>query len=262
MNTHPGTGPTEEAVPLSGRTVLVAGAGSASGTAVCRALDAAGARVVAVGRVATRLENTLSGLEHVDLRTCNLDHAGQVAALASDMQETYGGVDGIIHLVGGWRSGNGIASQAEADWDFLETNILRTLRNVSRSFYDQLEDSACGRLAIVSSTAVDSPTAAGAGYAAAKAAAEAWVRAVAQGFRRDQSGRKDYPKAQHSAAVVFVVKALVDEDQRRAAPERKFPGFTDVSDLAAAAVRIFSQDAAEINGERIYLTAGKQASGQ
>ena len=256
MSTEPGTAPAVDTALLKGRTVLVAGAGSASGTAVCEALDAAGAKVVAIGRDAARLETTLFRLDRADLRTCNLDDAGEVAALASDLQETYGGIDGLIHLVGGWRAGAGITSQADADWDFLETNILRTLRNVSRSFYDQLEASPNGRLAIVSSTAVDSPTAAGAGYAAAKAAAEAWVRAIAQGFTKAQSGRKENPVPQHSAAVVFVVKALVDEEARRAAPERKFPGYTDVRDLAAACVRLFGQDAAQVNGQRIYLTEG------
>ncbi|MCC3279560.1 SDR family NAD(P)-dependent oxidoreductase [Arthrobacter sp. zg-Y40] len=256
MNTEPGTAPAEDSNALKGRTVLVAGAGSASGTAVCEALNAAGAKVVAVGRDAARLENTLFRLYDADLRTCNLDDAEEVAALASDMQETYGGIDGLIHLVGGWRAGTGIGTQAEQDWDFLETNILRTLRNVSRSFYDQLEASPDGRLAIVSSTAVDSPTAAGAGYAAAKAAAEAWVRAIAQGFTQAQAGNKEHPAPQHSAAVVFVVKALVDDAQRAAAPERKFPGYTDVRDLAAAAVRLFEQDAAEINGQRILLSNG------
>ncbi|KAD3633147.1 SDR family NAD(P)-dependent oxidoreductase [Arthrobacter yangruifuii] len=253
MSTAPGTAPAEDTGVLSGRTVLVAGAGSPSGTAVCEALNTAGAKVVAIGRDAARLENTLFRLNNADLRTCNLDDPEEVAALAADMQEIYGGIDGLIHLVGGWRAGTGIGSQTEQDWDFLETNILRTLRNVSRSFYDQLAASPVGRLAIVSSTSVDTPTAAGAGYAAAKAAAEAWVRAIAQGFTGGQSGRKENPEPQHSAAVVFVVKALVDEQQRKASPERKFPGYTDVRDLAAAAVRLFQQDAAEINGQRISL---------
>ncbi|MCC9205079.1 SDR family oxidoreductase [Arthrobacter sp. zg-Y769] len=253
MSTGPGTAAETAAAPLKGRTVLVAGAGSPSGTAVCEALEAAGAKVVAVGRDAARLETTLARLNDADLRTCDLSDAGEVAALAADMQETYGGIDGLIHLVGGWRAGTGIGSQREQDWDFLETNILRTLRNVSRSFYDQLEASPDGRLAIVSSTAVDNPTAAGAGYAAAKAAADAWVRAIAAGFRGTQSGRKENPEPQHSAAVVFVVKALVDSAQRTAAPDRRFPGYTDVADLAAAVVRLFQQDAAEVNGQRISL---------
>ena len=243
--------PTAE--PLAGLTVQVAGAGSPSGTAVGGALERAGAKVVAVGRDAARLQASLVRLHDADLRPCDLSDADQVDALAGNLQETYGGIDGVVHLVGGWRGGGGIAGQREEDWQFLETGILHTLRNVSRSFSDHLEASPSGRLAIVSSPAVDNPTAGGAGYAAAKAAAEAWVQAVAQGFGRSQSGRRQDPVQQHSAAVVFVVKALVDEAMRAAEPDRNFGSYTDVETLADAAVALFTSDAASLNGRRIRL---------
>ncbi|MFJ7751124.1 SDR family NAD(P)-dependent oxidoreductase [Arthrobacter sp. NPDC097144] len=252
MSTEPAAGSVTSS-SVRGRTVLVAGAASPSGAAVCKALEAAGAKVVAVGRDAARLETTLFDLFDADLRTCDLSRPGDVDALSQDLQEIYGGVDGVIHLVGGWRGGGGITGQKEDDWDFLQTNILQTLRNVSRSFYDQLAASDDGRLAIVSSTAVDSPTAGGAGYAAAKAGAEAWVQAIAQGFRRAQSGAKENPQPQHSAAVVLVVKALVDDAMRTAEPDRDFSTYTDVHALADAAVGLFGQDAAQLNGQRISL---------
>lgn len=41
---------------------------------------------------------------------------------------------------------------------------------------------------------------------------------------------------------------------REAHPERRFPpGFTDVEELAAAAVGLFEQPAATLNGQRILL---------
>lgn len=97
-------------------------------------------------------------------------------------------------------------------------------------FYDDLVASPAGRLAIVSSTAVDSPYAGGANYAAAKAAADAWTRAVAQGFRKE---------APNAAAVVFVVKTLSGlEDQ-----------------LADEIVRLWQSAPADLNGTRIALAA-------
>ena len=256
MSTEPAAAPAETSLSVAGRTVLVAGAASASGAAVCAALQAAGAKVVAVGRDAARLGKALAQVPGADLRTCDVSNPDEVQALAQDLQETGGGIDGLIHLVGGWRGGGGITGQTDADWDFLETGIVRTLRNTSRSFYDQLAASDDGRLAIVSSTAVDAPTAGGAGYAAAKAAAEAWLRAVAQGFRRAQSGAKENPQPQHSAAVVLVVKALVDDGMRTAEPDRTFDTYTDVQVLADAVAGLFSQDAAQLNGRRISLVPG------
>lgn len=231
-----------EASALTGLTVLVAGASSASGTAVCATLAAGGAKVVAVGSSAARLEKALASVPQAELHTSDLSRPGEVDALAADLQATHGGIDGLLHLVGGWRGGSTLADQNDADWDFLENNILTTLRNTSRSFYQQLAASPHGRLAIVSSTAVEAPTPGNAGYAAAKAAAEAWVQSIAAGF----SGTG-------AAAVVFVVKALVDDTMRQAQPDRRFPGYTDVAELARAAAGLFTTPAAQLNGKRISL---------
>jgi hypothetical protein len=117
-------------------------------------------------------------------------------------------------------------------------------------FYGDLAASPNGRFAMVSSTAVTAPSAALASYVAAKAAAEAWTMAVADGFRLEAAETVE----QHSAAVVLVVKALVDDAMRSRHPERTFPGYTDVEDLAAAVVGLFQKPAAELNGQRILLT--------
>jgi hypothetical protein len=82
---------------------------------------------------------------------------------------------------------------------------------------------------------------------------------VADGFRQLQGGNESPRSAQHSAALVFVVKALVDDRMRAAQPERRFPGFTDVSVLADAVERIFGLEAEQINGLRLPLTAGHLA---
>src|SRR3989442_3156462 len=50
--------------PLAGRTALVTGAGRGIGTAIARALDAAGARVALVARTEPELRAVASGLAH------------------------------------------------------------------------------------------------------------------------------------------------------------------------------------------------------
>ncbi|MCT9871822.1 SDR family NAD(P)-dependent oxidoreductase [Paenarthrobacter aurescens] len=239
-------------------TILVTGGSSASGIAAARALGAAGHRVFTVGSEEIRIKAAAGEAGNgVTPLVCDLADYGSVRDLAADLHSRgVEGVDGVIHLVGGWRGAKGIVDQSDEDWDSLERGALTTLRNVSRVFYNQLEASPHGRLAMVSSTTASAPTAAAASYAAAKAAAEAWTLAVADGFRRDQSGNpnsQDATPAQHSAAVIFVVKALVDPAMRRAHPERRFPGYTDVEELAAAAVGLFDEPAATLNGQRIVL---------
>jgi 3-oxoacyl-[acyl-carrier protein] reductase len=240
----------------AGRTlnVLVTGGSGPSGIATARALRDAGHRVFTVGSDAARIEAAAADAGGgVTPLVCDLASLADVKSLRETVAGTAGTVDGVIHLVGGWRGAKGITDQSDEDWDFLERNAVTTLRNVTRVFFDDLAASDTGRFAMVSSTAVSAPTAASASYAAAKAAAEAWTLAVADGFRRAQSGHKQDPVEQHSAAVIFVVKALVNAAMREKAPERNFPGFTDVADLAAAAAGLFSSPAGDINGQRLLL---------
>ncbi|MFC9353160.1 SDR family NAD(P)-dependent oxidoreductase [Arthrobacter sp. NPDC057013] len=240
---------------LSGRTVVVAGSTSAAGVAVVRTLSQAGAHVAAVDILEDRVQALSGTYDNVTGYVCNLADLHAVEDLAESVRQNLGAVDGLIHLVGGWRGGQGIKGQADDDWDFLHTSVLTTLRNTSRAFYDDLAASPAGRLAIVSAQSASSPTADDAAYAAVKSAAEAWTLAVADGFRQLQGGNESL-SAQHSAALVFVVKALVDDRMRAAQPERKFPGFTDVSVLADAVERTFHLEAEQINGQRLPLTAG------
>jgi NADP-dependent 3-hydroxy acid dehydrogenase YdfG len=208
--------------------VLVAGATSTSGAAVARALTAAGAAVVAVGTRPDALEALQTSVPGVTTRTCDLSDLGAVTALAAAVHAESGRIDGLVHLVGGWRGGGGIAGQSDDDWAFFD-RAFRTLRNTTRVFNDDLMASPAGRLAFVSSTVVDSPTAGAANYAAAKAAGDTWVRAVAQGF---------WKEAPNAAATVFVVRSLAGLEDR----------------LADEVVRLWSASPADVNGARIPLS--------
>jgi 3-oxoacyl-[acyl-carrier protein] reductase len=231
-------------------TVLVTGGSGASGVAVARALRDAGHRVVTAGSDQARIEAAARQAgDGVTPLVCDLARLDDVRQLRNEASAVAGPVDGVIHLVGGWRGAKGIPDQSDEDWDFLHQAAVTTLRNVSRVFFDDIAASRHGRFAMVSSTALDKPGAAVASYVAAKAAAEAWTMAMADGFRKaaaaDGGGQ--------AAAVVLVVKALVDDGLRRSHPERSFPGATDVKDLATAVVGLFSSAADDVNGTRLRL---------
>lgn len=256
-------------------TVMVMGGSGPSGIATARALHRGGHTVFTVGSDRSRIEAAAAQAgSAVTPLACDLADLPGVRALRSAVHAMLPpasrGIDGVIHLVGGWRGAKGITDQSDEDWEFLERSAITTLRNVTRVFYGDLATSRTGRFAMVSSTAVTAPTAGLAGYAAAKAAAEAWTLAVADGFRHSVipgpagAGSGAEPDPQHSAAVIFVVKALVDSRMRAESPGRAFPGFTDVEDLAAAAAGLFTTPAAALNGRRLLLApepAGAQGGG-
>jgi len=207
------------------RTIVLAGATSASGLAVARALVDAGARVVATGRSVERLQPLKDAGAEVEVADAtSLD---DMTALAARLDP----VDGVISLVGGWRGGGGLAGQSDEDFRAL-LPALEAVRATSRAFDAALRASGAGRFAIVSSTAVARPLAGGANYAAVKAASEAWTRAVAQGYAK---AARDADEPLRAASVVFRAKAL------------------DPAALAPAIVALWDSDAAELNDRIVDL---------
>lgn len=207
------------------RTVLLAGATSASGLAVAAALIEAGARVIATGRSAERLQ-PLRAIG-ADVEVADATSLDAMTALATRI----GAVDAVIPLVGGWRGGGGLAGQTDADFEAL-LPALQAVRATSRAFDGALRDSDAGRFAIVSSTAVARPLAGGADYAAVKAASEAWTRAVAHGFAK---AARDAGEPLRAASVVFRAKAL------------------DPASLAPAVLALWDADAADLNDRVLEL---------
>ncbi|MFI7700730.1 SDR family NAD(P)-dependent oxidoreductase [Nonomuraea sp. NPDC049480] len=207
--------------------ILVTGAGGPTGEAVTGYFRKNGHTVIGVDK------------EQVDL----LDRAA-VRQLAESVDREYGRVDGVVHLVGGWRGSATFAETSLEDWDVLHDLLIRTLQHVSLAFEPLLRRSGNGRFVIVSAKAAERPAAGGAVYAAAKAAAEAWTLALA-----------DALSGTGSAATILVVNALVNDAMRAAKPDARFTGFTDVNDLAAAIGGLYDRPAAEINGMRLDLTS-------
>ncbi|BDV29661.1 SDR family NAD(P)-dependent oxidoreductase [Microbacterium terricola] len=227
----------------TGKLVVVAGGTSAAGQAVTRALLSAGARVVVVGsdagRLATLRQDAAPAAELLSTELCDLTDEAAVAELAGRIHAVHGSVDGLIHLVGGWRGGGGLAGQTDEDFRFLERS-LTALRHVSRAFLEDLSASPAGRLAIVSSTAVARPLAGGANYAAVKAASEAWARAVAQGFAK---AARDAGTPLAAASVIFRVTTL--------------SGLEDT--LAGAVVDLWRGDPGALNDTVIDLSESARA---
>lgn len=240
---------------LSGAVVAVAGAGGPAGRATLRRLAQAGARVVAADASPERLAEAVdlarfdAGGADITGDVIDLLDLGAAHDWAVRIEKDNGRVDGLIHLVGGWRGSASFPETDLADWDVLEKLLIRTVQHTSLAFHDALVRSPFGRFVLISAAGAAKPTAGNAAYAAAKAAAEAWTLALGDSFRK--LGGQDGPRA---AATVLVIKALVHDQLRRERPNAKFAGFTDVADLADAIVGVWNSPAAEVNGNRLWLT--------
>ncbi|MGW1541664.1 SDR family NAD(P)-dependent oxidoreductase [Streptomyces sp. NPDC002309] len=240
---------------LSGAVIAVAGAGGPAGRATLQRLADAGAIVVASDNDPERLAEAVDAASYahggatVVGDTVDLLDRQAAQDWADRIEKDFGRVDGLVHLVGGWRGSETFTKTRLDDWDLLELLLIRTVQHTSLAFHEGLQRSDRGRYLLISAAGASKPTAGNAAYAAAKAAAEAWTLAMADFFSK--AGGEQGPNA---AAAILVVKALVHEAMRADRPNAKFAGFTDVDDLAQAIVGVWDKPAAEVNGQRLWLT--------
>lgn len=234
---------------LADRVVAVAGVGGGLGPVVAARLAAAGATVAGADRSEAHVEAVAEELAlpagRWDGRAVDMLDEAAARDWCGALVERFGRVDALLHLVGGWRGGQPLHEAPLADWDLLHDLLVRTVQHTSRAFHDQLAASPHGRFVLVSAKQAASPSNSNAAYAAAKAAAEAWTLALADGF----------PPGGATANIV-VVDAILTPRMRAENPGKEFPTFTPAEHLAEAIAFLCSDSAAEMNGQRLRLTMG------
>jgi NAD(P)-dependent dehydrogenase (short-subunit alcohol dehydrogenase family) len=225
--------------------VAITGAAGSLGPHVARALADAGHSLALADRDEKRLQDLVDDLglpeERVDISTADLLDASATRGWARHVDERFGAVNGVAHLVGGWRGGTPIGEAPLEDYAWLHDLLVRTLQHVTLGFLPALKRSH-GRFVLVSSAQAQAPTSTNAAYAAAKAAAEAWTLALADELAGDGG-----------TANILVVNAIVTPQMRAADPDKAFKTFTDADDIAAGIAYLLGDNAAKMNGKRLSL---------
>ncbi len=246
MSTTPDLLEPKDRGDLAGLVIVVAGAGGAAGPSLVQRLAAAGATVVAAGsnrdRISALVADIMASVPSGQVHASVVDLLDEQATRdwATVVEREHGRVDGLVHLVGGWRGGTGIVDADLADWNWLNDRLIRTLQHTSRAFHDAIRASPRGRLVLISTVQTSAPSATIASYAAAKAAAETWTLAVADSFK--DSG---------AAAVILQITALLTPAMRVDKPDSTFAGYTPVDELADTIHDLWLRPAAELNGQRL-----------
>jgi len=222
---------------LDGRVYAIAGVGGGLGPVVAERLAGAGAVVAGTDRDQARLDELGEGLglpaERWDGRAVDLLDEGAPRGWCAALVERFGRVDGLLHLVGGWRGGQP-----------LHELLIRTVQHTTRAFHGALLASPHGRFVLVSARQAQAPSNANAAYAAAKAAAEAWTLALADGFADAAA-----------TANIVVVDAILTARMREEDPAGDFSSFTSSEHIAEAIAFLCSDAAADMNGQRLTLAS-------
>lgn len=228
--------------PLADRVIAVAGAAGNLGPTVVQRLASAESRVCACGRDQASLDALATDVGDIDTDAVDLLDPAATRTWADDLASRHGRVDGLVHLVGGWRGGAPIEEAPLEDWDFLSSLLVRTVQNATQAFASRLMASGHGRFVLVSSGQAQAPTHPNAAYAAAKAASETWTLALADRFR-----------GTGATANLVVVGAIVTPAMRAESPDRDFSTFTPAEEIAEAVAYLCSDAAASMNGQRVTL---------
>ena len=232
---------------LDGRVIAIAGVSGGLGPVVAEAFGDAGATIAGADVSQEKADEVGAGLglsaERWDGRAVDLLDEEAARGWCAALLERFGRVDALLHLVGGWRGGEPLASAPLADWDLLHDLLIRTVQHTTRAFHAALLASEQGRFVLVSSKQAQEPTDSNAAYASAKAAAEAWTLALADGF-----------EGTSATANVIVVDAILTPRMREESPDEDFPTFTPAEDIAAACAFLCSDRAKKMNGQRFPLT--------
>lgn len=232
---------------LDDRVIAIAGVAGGLGPVVAGRLAAAGATIAGTGRDQAALDSLGAELglqdERWDGRAVDLLDEEATRGWCEALVERFGRVDGLIHLVGGWRGGQPLHEAPLSDWDLLHDLLVRTVQHTTRAFHDQLVASGHGRFVLVSAKQAQAPSNSNAAYAAAKAAAEAWTLALADGFGPGGA-----------TANIVVVDAILTPRMREESPGEEFPTFTPAEQIAEAIAFLCSDAGEKMNGQRLPLT--------
>lgn len=229
---------------MSDRVVLITGATGVLGRVVTATFAADGARLGLVGTDAERLAGVARDLGLPDDRWVpaigDLRERDGARAAVATVIEAFGGVDVLVHLVGGWSGGTPIAELDPADVGSMLDQHLWTTLNVTQAVVPQMVGRGWGRVLAVTSPVASEPPAKMAPYVIGKAAEEVLLRTLAR------------ETASTGVTVNLVVVKAIDEKGERGSDPKK-ASWTAPDEIAATFRFLASDAAAAITGARIPL---------
>ena len=165
--------------------IVVTGGTGGLGIGVCQVLRGSARRLVVTWLVPGERERAEQALgAAVDLREADVTDPASVGALAGEL-DAGEGVWAVVHLVGGYRDGDPVATMDLDAWDRQMDLNLRSAAVTMRAFLPGMIRRGGGRVVAVSSRAAVRSFAGAAAYAASKAGLIALVAAASEEVKHD-----------------------------------------------------------------------------
>ncbi len=215
--------------------IIVTGAGGALGSGLVRALAAAGQRVIAVERDASRAQQEFAGVAGVRTLGFDISSGPDWASALADSE-----IAGAVLVAGTWQGGRRMfEAGADATWGTLMSANLETARVSMQALLPRLVAAKSGSVVAIGSRVAVRPWegAHAAAYATSKAALVALVQAVAGEVLAD------------GVRVNAVLPSTIDTPANRAAMPKSDPGhWVSIESLSAVIAFLLSDASRDISG--------------
>jgi NAD(P)-dependent dehydrogenase (short-subunit alcohol dehydrogenase family) len=234
---------------IENRVVIITGATGGLGQIATKQFADQGARLVLVGTSIEKLQHLVQELalprDRTLIRAADLSQPETARTTAQETLETFGRIDILLHLVGGWSGGKSVIEVDDKQVESMLQQHLWTTYHLVQAVLPTMVASHWGRILVVSSPTASHPDANAAPYAIGKAAQEALILTIAQ-----EVSDRGIP------ANILHVKTIDVRHARVQQPDDKNSNWTTPEEITAALLYLCSDEARTINGARIPLYGG------
>lgn len=247
-----------------GKTALVTGAGSGLGRAIALAFAAEGASVVAAGRTAATLDETVGLIEAAGgtaaAVVADVTDSGQVRALVRETVGRFGGLDIAVNNAGILRGAGPVGEVSEEDWDAVQRTNVTGVWLAMKHEIAHMKDHGGGAIVNISSNLGAHRRIPGAAaYIASKAAVSALTRAAA--LDHIHQGIRINAVSPGAAATSMSLRPGETEAERAERMKRDTPlgRVAETEEVAAAVLYLASPAAGAVVGADLVIDSGASA---
>jgi NAD(P)-dependent dehydrogenase (short-subunit alcohol dehydrogenase family) len=214
--------------------VLITGASGGLGTAVCQEFLTSGAKVIGVDRAWKKP----APFATVSADVTTADGCESMVKQALE----HGPLDALVHLVGGFAGGSGVAETTDQTWDGMMNINVRAAFCTMRAALKPMQAASRGRIVAVGTRMAVEPSPNFAAYAVSKAALVALVKNVAA------EGTK------FGVTANVILPSTIDTPANRAAmPAADFSRWVKPESIAKMLAFLVSDAAADTSGAVIPI---------
>jgi 3-oxoacyl-[acyl-carrier protein] reductase len=241
---------------LNGKVALVTGASRGIGKGIALALGAAGATVVGTATTEAGAEGITKDLAAAGITgqgyAMDVNDTAQIDATLAAIQQKWGEVAILVNNAGITRD-NLLMRMKDEEWDSILSTNLTSVYRLSKAVIRGMMKARTGRIINVTSVVGAMGNAGQANYAAAKAGAEGFTKALA----REVGSR--------NITVNCVAPGFIDTDMTRALAETQRTALIGqiplgrlgiVEDVAGAVVYLASDAASYVTGCTLHVNGG------